>query len=388
MSSTSWTIGLSGDWSRAVNWTDGAPVSTTDVAIDVVGTYTVTLSNADGTEFANSLTLDSAGATFFEAKFGGLAMGGALTIDAGTAILDGEGQTIADGGVLITGGSSTLIIRGDSTSDLSTGPGGNIVVQNGGLLELANPAALGQDPIEVQGGELLATATGTLGSPLTLNASATIAAAAGATLTLSNGDWSITQSVTSIQFGTADDTGTIVWDTSSPGTQEISQITVAGGTLRGGDANFGVLFTNALEGTTVAAGATLDLGGASVTIGGLTLEAGGTLDLAGGNAALSNLTGAGKITSSAGAPTLSLTSSLLLGELESGEVVANTLTGPLSLDLANSNMQSHTFFIFTADNTYTGTTTIEAGVYAGHRGRRFRGSRHKRYAGHRHRRPG
>ena len=66
MSSTSWTIGLSGDWSRAVNWTDGAPVSTTDVAIDVVGTYTVTLSNADGTEFANSLTLDSAGATFFE----------------------------------------------------------------------------------------------------------------------------------------------------------------------------------------------------------------------------------------------------------------------------------------------------------------------------------
>jgi fibronectin-binding autotransporter adhesin len=365
VSSTSWKIGLSGDWSQTANWIGGVPTSTTDADIEAFGTYTVTLSNADGTEFANSLTLDSSGATFLEARFGELALGGALTINAGTAILDGEGETIADGGVLITGGNSTLIVGGDSNSFVNTGPGGDIVVQNGGLLELANPAALAQDPIEVQGGELLATATGTLGSPLTLsrsNGSDIIAAAAGATLTLGNGDWSITNSVTLVQFGTADDTGTIVWDTSSPGTQEISQITIEGGTLRGGDANFGVLFANALEGTTVEAGATLDLGGASVAIGGLTLEAGGTLDLAGGNAALANLAGTGEITSSAGAPTLSLTTSTLLNAFQFGEVVADTLTGPLSLDLANGNNQPGTTFIFTADNTYTGTTTIEAEV--------------------------
>jgi fibronectin-binding autotransporter adhesin len=366
MSGTSWAIGLSGDWSRAANWTNGAPDSTTDAAIDVVGTYTVTLSDADGTEFANSLTLDSAGATFLEAKFGQLALGGALTIDAGTAILDGEVETIADGGVLITGGSSTLIVRGDSNSDLSIGPGGDIVVQNSGLLELANPAALGQDPIEVQGGELLATATGTLSSPLTLsqgNGSDIIAAAAGATLTLSNGDWSITQSVTSIQFGTAGDTGTIVWDTSTPGTQEISQVTVEDGTLRGGDANFGEFFADAGEGTTVAAGATLDLAGANVTIPFLTLAAGGTLQLNGGNATLSNLGGNGTITSSIGAPTVTLTST---AEPTAGaqnlETVAVRLMGPLSLDLLKSTNATSTLYEFIGRNTYTGTTTVEAGA--------------------------
>jgi hypothetical protein len=219
MSGTSWAIGLSGDWSRAGNWTNGEPDSTTDATIAAVGRYTVTDSNED--VFANSPTLDPAEATFSQSVSGELAMGGALTIDAGTAILDG--QTTADGGVTIDS-CGTLVVGGTGSSFLDTGPGGVIVVESGGLLKLASPGALGQDPLDLSGG-VLATATGVLGSPLTLNASATIAAAAGTTLTLSNGDWSITQSVTQIQFGTAGDTGTIVWDTSTPGTQEISQVT-------------------------------------------------------------------------------------------------------------------------------------------------------------------
>jgi hypothetical protein len=328
MSTTSWKAGVSGDWFTAGNWTHGVPTSATDVSISAFGTYTVSLS---GAAFAASLTLDSAGATFSESSGGTLIDGGIFEIDAGTALLNGNNTF--GGGLTLTGSGSTAILNGVNTIT------GGTTIENFATLDLGSAGGLGTAGVQIIEGELRATATETINNALTLDFLATIAVAAGKTLTLNNGNWSITLTTTDIQFGTDTDTGTIVWHTTAPGTNDGHNVLIQGGTLKGGDTNFGTFFTNAFE-TTVNAGAKLDLGGASATV--------------------NDLQGAGIVTSSAGAPLLTLTTDLKDPFGSPQETVSNLLTGRLSVDLVSSG--SVTTYIFTQNDSYTGTTTVESTV--------------------------
>jgi hypothetical protein len=326
MTSTSWKAGVSGDWFTAANWTHGVPTSAVDVSISAFGIYTVSLSGAG---VANSLTLDSTGATFSESSGGTLALAGQFDVDAGTAILNGN-NTFGSG-LVLSGANSVAAVNGTNTITNGT------IIENFARLDLGSAGGLGISGVQIFQAELRATATETIENALTLSRAATIAAASGKILTLNNGNWSITQATTDIQFGSASDTGTVVWHTASPGTNDGHDILVAGGTLKGGDSNFGAFFVNEVE-TTVNAGAKLDLGGASATI--------------------NDLQGGGIVTSSAGAPTLTLTTDLRDQSGNLFETVNAVLAGSLSLDLANSGSG----YAFTANNVYSGTTTVESSV--------------------------
>ena len=270
-------------------------------------------------------------------------------MDSGTAILNGN-NTFGNG-LTVIGATSTAAVNGTNTIT------GGTVLENFATLDLGSAGGLGTTGVLIVRAELRATATETIDNALTLNTAATIAAAAGKTLTLNNGNWSITQTTTDIQFGSDSDTGTIVWHTASPGTNDGHDILVAGGTLKGGDSNFGTFFVNAFE-TTVNAGAKLDLGGASATI--------------------NDLQGTGIVTSSAGAPTLTLTTDLSDQFGNRSEAVNTVLAGSLSVDLVSTG--PFTTYTFTANNVYSGTTTVESGVelFIGNGGTTGRSARHGR----------
>src|SRR5258708_4293155 len=97
----SWKFGVSGDWNTGLYWSGGvAPGAGDDVTIAASGTYTVTLSSADA---AHSLVLNDAAATVSVNYGGSLALGGALTVTAGTFQLNGG---VVTGGTLSASGGT------------------------------------------------------------------------------------------------------------------------------------------------------------------------------------------------------------------------------------------------------------------------------------------
>src|ERR1700679_1119104 len=106
MASSSWTIGLSGNWTTGANWSGGEPNSSIDAIINAYGTYTVTLATAAA---AHSLTLEDSVATLSGTATGSLDMPGDLVIDAGRATLRGA-NTI--GGVTLVSGILQTMKRG------------------------------------------------------------------------------------------------------------------------------------------------------------------------------------------------------------------------------------------------------------------------------------
>src|SRR5690348_7954800 len=131
-----WKVGVSGDWFTPANWSGGVPTSSTDVFINAFGTYTVTLSAAAA---ANSVTLNSGGATLSESSGGTLTVAGLFEVAAGTALLDGD-NTFA-GGLAVLGQYSTAILNGVNEI------GGNIEVANSAVLDVGNSGALSTAPI-------------------------------------------------------------------------------------------------------------------------------------------------------------------------------------------------------------------------------------------------
>ncbi len=103
----SWLNGVNGDWTGTpLDWSSGqAPNATSDVTIDAPGIYTVTISTAVS---AHSLLLNAAGATVSD--IGSLALGGLLTIQAGSFQLSGSiiGGTINDIGSGLVAAGGTL----------------------------------------------------------------------------------------------------------------------------------------------------------------------------------------------------------------------------------------------------------------------------------------
>ena len=107
-----WTNTLGGNWSTATNWENGVPTATLNANIDASGSYSVAITKS---AIAYGLLLNDANATVTDnsgpltlAGSGGAANpNGALTIDAGTFVLNGGGL---DAGTIFIGNGGTLQI--------------------------------------------------------------------------------------------------------------------------------------------------------------------------------------------------------------------------------------------------------------------------------------
>ena len=291
--------------------------------------------------------------------------GGANQLTAGS--LEGSG-TFALGANQLTVGSNNL---STAVSGVISGTGGSLVKTGTGTLRLSGANtftggttisagtvalghidannlydAVGTGNVTLDGGTLLGAITGSLAKDVTFNAgkTSTIAAAAGATLTI-GGDPGTTGNQNArlivganavAQFGSATDTGVVRIGASSNisllDVHLTAQLVVAGGTLRDlQDQLFNL--TSAVGRTTVNAGATLDFNDSFQQV-------------------LVNLNGAGSVTSGAGsASTLTIFSTTgatntFSGVISGGHPVSFNTTGGAAT------------MILTGDNTYTGGTTV------------------------------
>jgi hypothetical protein len=150
MGLVSWLNGVFGDWNTASFWSTGSvPGSGDQVSIAAAGTYDVTLF---GQAAAAALTIDAAGATFYDA--GSLSLGGTLALEAGTLALaygaiDGGtlalegGVFVADGGMLdgvavqgvlgLQASQASLFVSGGLSLSGAGGSGtGNIAITGSG----------------------------------------------------------------------------------------------------------------------------------------------------------------------------------------------------------------------------------------------------------------
>ena len=193
---------------------------------------------------------------------------------------------------------------------------------SGGVLAFGNGAALGAGIVSMSGGELLGAANETLNNTLIFSGTSTIAATHGTTLT-ETGVFGIGSNST-LNFGALGQDGVIIWNPRNSDVGIPFTFNVVAGTLKAASAALADTLIATAEPTTVDAGATLDLGG---------------FDLG-----LANLLGAGAIADSGAAANLTLDAANFSG----------AVTGPLSL-VANGAV------ILSGANTYTGTTTINAG---------------------------
>lgn len=255
--------------------------------------------------------------------------------------------------ITVNAGTTTIATSIEVTSNLTiTGPGelvlsasngliGTTTVTGGATVTIGAHVAMGSATIALDDGTLRSTIDTAPANAISVFGSGTVSAATGRTLTL-NGVMNVFAGAT-VTFGSATDTGTVLFNGSFMGAGN-SHLVVAGGTLRDGGflSAFGPSGLAAIGSTTVNAGATLDLSAIS-------------------EAAVRNLMGAGNVMISplnGVKPSLSL----MVGEGETVEF-AGVISG-------SGNVQAVGFpFVFpptgadgivilSGDNTYTGATYI------------------------------
>lgn len=196
----------------------------------------------------------------------------ALVIDRSDTLA--LGNLISGSGTVTQSGSGTLRL----TNAGNNYSGGTII--ESGTVEAGAGDALGTGSIRFAGTGSLATAAGvsaTIGG-LTIDngVTATIGAAAGQTLALTGNMSMATAAGTSLHFGSASQTGTILLDLSSMGmTPNSGSISIDGGTLRQASSLSSLFFSNLSGGMTIASGASYDLNGFSGS--GVNLTGGGTI---------------------------------------------------------------------------------------------------------------
>ncbi len=324
---------------------------------------------------------------------------------------------ISGSGTVTKQGAGTLTLSGANTySGGSTVSNGTVALNHIDANNLFD--AVGTGGVTLDGGKLLGAITGSLATDVTFNAgkTSTIAAAAGTVLTI-GGDPATTGNQNArlilganavAQFGSATDTGVVLVGASSTinvfDVDSTSQLVVAGGTLR----DFQDQLFNLTAGvgrTTVNAGATLDFndsfqqvlvnlnGAGSVTSGTtgtntLTIfsTTGATNTFSGvisgshpvsfnttGGAATMILSGENTYTGGTticSCGTLQLgdggTTGSVLGDIDNeGTLIFNrsnsyTFNGVIS-DIGNVIQNGAGTTVLSADNTYSGGTTVNAG---------------------------
>ena len=279
-----------------------------------------TLKAGDGnfyfiTYYASSTTVD-AGATLeingFATLVTDLEGAGQVTDSGPAAPLSVYGSSVFNG--TLQGSLSLVNYATSLTLTAASAYTGGTTIESG-TLAVANGGALGSGPLTTFGGLLLATATVAIPNQLEMNDATTFAAAPGQTLTIGGPSaWNFAPSSNdSLAFGAPGETGVVLWQTQASSTFNGVAgplIDINDGTLKADDSNF-YYITFFGSGTTIAAGATLDINGFATSI--------------------SNLVDAGTITnSSAQAATLTLytlssNSSAPLG-------ISGSIGGNLTLD--------------------------------------------------------
>ena len=216
-----------------------------------------------------------------------------------------------------------LTVKFGSVSFTTTNIMGSVAL-SGGVITFSNGGALGTGGVAMSGGELLATANLTLSNELTVSGTSTIATAHGTTLDENASSYTIGRNTT-LDIGASGQHRTILWSTSSTSSVTLPVtdfVNVQAGTLKAADGQLSTLLS--VRQTTVAAGAAINVAGFNTTI--------------------ADLLGGGVVTDSGSSATLTLGAANFSG----------VISGPLSL-VANGAV------ILTGANTYTGTTTIQAG---------------------------
>jgi autotransporter-associated beta strand protein len=233
---------------------------------------------------------------------------------------------ISGSGVVDLVGAGTLVFDHANTYSGAT----NIYV---GTALIGAGKGFGTGLVTVSGAKLIGTATETVANSLTLQGVTTIAAAGGTTLTLTGGSsmtWDASSAPLNLTFGDAAHKGTVVIASGSGESVNFADpisVKVAYGTLKAVGGNLALLLEFAHD-VSVAAGATLDLGGA------------GTYT--------PTLTSAGSITNS------SVTLAIL--HTENTSSVSGVISGKLAVNVASGSLK------LTGINTYTGGTTITSGA--------------------------
>jgi len=299
------------------------------------------------------------GALALNQTFGTLILTAGNSYTGGTTIAAGTGLQLGDGGaggsisgnVLNNGalavnrsghlalagvisGSGTLAKQGAGMLTLTgenTFSGGTTL--SAGTLGVGRNTALGTGKLVFDGGTLLGTADIVLANPIDFNGSVGVAAATGTTMSIS-GPWTLNGlNGVALTIGSPGATGTVLWNT-APGSMGLNApLKIDAGTLKLGD-NGEFLLNFA---------------------GSLAIESGGTLDLAGKSAMTSvgALSGAGRITTSSGAATLSTHDGSFAGVID-GALALSQKFGPISPNTGTLTL--------TGANTYSGGTTIAAGT--------------------------
>lgn len=360
MATRSWQLGLNGNWADANRWSTGiVPTAADEARITAPGTYTVTISAA---AFADLIFIRNPNVTVRETAAG--------SITANTIILS----------------QGTLDLRAANSIDEMR--------VFGGVLKLGHASALGGGTLTLGGGTALGTITETIANAVTVDGTVdgigTIAAAAGTTLTL-DGSFTFDSSPRLI-FGDALNNGTIVvsFGASSFDGQTIE---IGGGTVTTNDGSL-LLLTTSSNTVQIDAGATLDandhglvlntlIGAGTVTNSGASVvQVGlGTGNFAGtirGNIQLDATSGAtvtGTVapkggTVIGGGKSLTIgdggTTGTIKGEVTGSGTLIIDRSGTIKLgaDLATSiNLTLNGPGTVKIDrvNSYTGTTTINAG---------------------------
>jgi hypothetical protein len=233
-----WTNTQGGNWSAAGNWNPGVPTAKLNAEVDAPGTYSVAITKS---AIAYGLLLNDAGATVTDnsgpltlAGSGGAANpNGALTIDAGTFVLNGGGL---DAGTIFIGSGGTLqISKGTYTNSnalLET------ITDNGSLIDTTRATITGN----VSGtGTISAANSANLTIAGSLTGSENFTLANSAQVFIANdvsgtGSFTIANSAV-LEFGTANNEN-ITFASGSKGTVKFDQpltqaFTAFGGTISG-----------------------------------------------------------------------------------------------------------------------------------------------------------
>lgn len=314
--SGSWT--LSNSTSAATPWTITA------------GTLAVGMDASLGT--GSTVTFN--GGTLQATADLGLARAVALTAAGGT--IDSNGFNLTLGSAITGAGSLTKVGSGTLTLTGSNSYAGGTTVTDSSTLAITNGSALGTGSVTLgDGSTLLSTTTMTLANKLVVPGgnAGTLAAAAGTTLTFT-GNLSLNfdlGSTSTLMFGSATNTGTVVWNVGGTSIGAPYNIEIAGGTVQAASNRFGSLTTSAAgfsPTTTIDSGARLELGDFNTTVA--ILQGGGTIST--GNSSSTMLT---------------LRAGTFDGVIEGAARVSKATSGTMVLNGAN---------------TYSGGTTVSAGT--------------------------
>ena len=123
----SWAVPSAGNW-NSIDWSsNGPPQPGDDASITVAGTVSVT-----DAEAVNALLIDNAAAVVTLAPGGTLSVATAITLEAGTLVLDGG--TLAAGSLIQSGG--TIIASGATLDNLVDDFSGGAIIADAGTLTL------------------------------------------------------------------------------------------------------------------------------------------------------------------------------------------------------------------------------------------------------------